>query len=149
MHQFFIEKFDFDYSANIKWTKVFEGNEDILPAHGLKLMSHIINAHHIWITRLQGKQPESGTWDVFDVDFLAKLHMENLRATNDFLEKTPDLIEIVKMDLGGKTSEFSIFDVLYHILNHSNYHRAQISMLLKMNQIETVETNFISWARKV
>ena len=149
MQSLFLAKFDFDYSANIKWIKIFEENVDILPPHALKLMSHIINVHHIWINRLQNKFPESDNWDVFDVEYLRQLHFENLRETNDFIEKATDLNETTHLELNGNMNEYTVSDVLYHILNHSNYHRAQISLLCKMNEIEVTATNFISWARKV
>lgn len=145
MKEFLLNKFEFDFHATKLLIEAIEKQEDLVSPFVLKSISHIINAHHIWNSRLLSKKPESGVWDVLPIHFLLQLHRQNYRETVDYLEKfelgekvnyhSSEGIRFNKMDL----------DILYHVLSHSNYHRAQIIMDLKQNGLEYPSMNFISY----
>jgi uncharacterized damage-inducible protein DinB len=145
MKDFFLDKFEYDFFASKNWIKVIESQEDFVSEFVIRSMSHILNLHHIWNRRLLDKQVESELWDVFPIHFLQKLQEENYRETIEYLEKL-ELTEKIKYHSSeGVALEKRAIDVLYHILNHSNYHRAQIALDLKQNNLKTPDFNFISY----
>jgi uncharacterized damage-inducible protein DinB len=145
MKDFFLDKFEYDFFASKNWIKVIESQEDFVSEFVIRSMSHILNLHHIWNRRLLDKQVESELWDIFPIHFLQKLQEENYRETIEYLEKL-ELTEKIKYHSSeGVALEKRAIDVLYHILNHSNYHRAQIALDLKQTNLKTPDFNFISY----
>lgn len=142
---FFLDKFEYDFRCNQRWIECLKANEDNLNEFILKSFSHVINVHHIWIQRLLDQPSESFTWDVLPIDFWEKLARDNHLKTIDFLEKQELYNKVNYMSEQGIAFEKDVIDILYHILNHSNYHRAQISRELRVNDIQPPAFNFISF----
>jgi uncharacterized damage-inducible protein DinB len=143
MKDFFIDKFEFDFESNRIWTENLMNNEDELTPFILNSMSHIINVHHIWNMRLLQETPESGIWDSLPIDFFNKFHFNNYQTTINFLENHEIEEKINYHDSEGVPLEKFSIDILYHILNHSNYHRGQINLELKHLNISPSISNFI------
>jgi uncharacterized damage-inducible protein DinB len=145
MKDFFQEKFEYDFFASKNWIESLESQEEFVSEFAIRSMSHILNVHHIWNRRLLDKPLESELWDVFPIHFLQKLLEENYRETIEYLEKLEQTEKIKYHSSEGVGFEKSTTDVLYHILNHSNYHRAQIALDLKQKNLKTPNFNFISY----
>jgi uncharacterized damage-inducible protein DinB len=145
MKDFFLDKFEYDFFATKNWIVCLEEQEDLLSPFAKKSISHIINAHHIWNCRLANNRAQSELWDELPVYFLQRLHQQNYNETIDFLEKFELNEKINYHSSEGIRFTKPIIDVLYHILNHSNYHRAQIVMDLKSNGLQFPSFNFISY----
>jgi uncharacterized damage-inducible protein DinB len=141
--EFFSEKFEFDLHANLAWTAQFEASEDALSPYLIQSMSHIINVHHIWNSRLLHSDQESLEWDVLPISFMERLHRANFQATMDFMENYSLEEKINYHDSEGVALEKPILDILYHILYHSNYHRAQIAKETRDLGLPVVSANFI------
>ena len=78
----------------------------------------------------------------------ARNHKTRLMSKNTFTQFMDDygfMTEEVKKNLYCVPYSKSIIDILYHILNHSNYHRAQIIMDLKQNNLAYPSLNFITF----
>lgn len=142
---FFLDKFEYDFRCNLRWIERMKQHEDALNPFVLKSFSHIINVHHIWMHRLMEIPTESDTWDLLPIDYWEKLANENHLKSVDFLEKQEIDNKIHYRSEEGILYEKDTIDVLYHILNHSNYHRAQISRELRTLQLEPPAFNFISF----
>lgn len=108
-------------------------------------MSHIINVHHIWHSRLMTTKAESELWDELPISYFEKLNEANYRGTINFLEQNELNQKIHYHSSEGVKLEKETIDILYHILNHSTYHRAQIVMDLKQNNLKHPSFNFISY----
>jgi uncharacterized damage-inducible protein DinB len=145
MKDFFQDKFEYDFFASKNWIESLESQEDFVSEFAIRSMSHILNVHHIWNRRLLDKPLESELWDVFPIHFHQKLLEENYRETIEYLEKLEQTEKIKYHSSEGVGFEKSTTDVLYHILNHSNYHRAQIALDLKQKNLKTPNFNFISY----
>lgn len=145
MKEFFIDKFEYDFRSNQKWVDVLTKNEDDLSDFVRKSMSHIINVHYIWISRILEKKAESHIWDILPMHYWDQLMHDNLRQTIEYLEHVDHSEKVnYHSEEGVKLSKSSI-DILYHILNHSNYHRAQIAMELRNLDITPPAFNFITY----
>ena len=142
---FFEDKFDYDFESNLRWCKVLIEHEEYLNPYIRSTFSHIINVHHIWISRLIGTPSESHSTDVLPVDYWLKFCEENHRKSIDFILKNDLEQKIHYHNEEGVQFTKETIDVLYHILNHSNYHRGQIARELRRLEIEPPIFNFISY----
>ena len=129
---FFKEKFEIDLQSNLAWVKFLEENEDALDFDQNQILkkwfSHIINVHHIWNARLEQKKSESEDWDLLPNFYFERLLFENFNQTMQIIEQQ-DLDQKVNYhDSEGVPMEKETLDVLFHMLNHSNYHRAQMAL---------------------
>ncbi len=145
MKSFFLDKFEYDYFSNLKWIETLTEYEDALNPFILKSFSHLVNVHHRWISRMIDQPSESDSWDLLPIDYWTALCQDNYRKTIDYLEHL-ELNEKVNYhsEEGVKMTKDAI-DILYHILNHSNYHRAQISREMRILGITPPSFNFIAF----
>lgn len=142
---FFIEKFEFDLHANLSWTKVLEEHEDELSDYLIRSMSHIINVHHIWNSRLFNQVAESRDGDILPVTFMSRMHKENQQQSINFLQHATIEGTVKYINSENIPQEKEKMDILYHILSHSNYHRAQIAKTCRELNLPVVEVNFITF----
>jgi len=142
---FFLDKFEYDFRCNQRWLDALKPHEEQLPDFIIKSFSHIINVHHIWVQRLLELPSESHTWDLLPFDYWEKLAQENHLKTIDFLEKQELTNKINYTGEEGIPYEKDVIDILYHILNHSNYHRAQISREMRLREMKPPSFNFITF----
>lgn len=132
MIEFFKEKFEYDLHANRTWINQIEVEDLSQDASIRKLISHVLNVHHIWIGRLIQKPIDSADWDILPSSHWEHFAQNNFFVTIDFLDQL-------------QTLDDNQLKILYHILNHSNYHRGQISLLIKQAGKTSPNANFISF----
>lgn len=145
MKEFFLDKFEYDLQTNLTWINKVIDQEDSVNDFIIKSLSHILNVHHIWNCRLTGATAESDLWDKLPLDYAAKFAVENRNVTLDYLESWDAETKIEYHDSEGAKLEKDTIDVLYHILNHSNYHRAQIARELRVLGLDVPNFNFIAY----
>jgi uncharacterized damage-inducible protein DinB len=146
--EWFIAKFEFDFEANANWADYLAEIDD--PDQELiRVFSHIINVHHIWIRRIIGKQIESNEWDSLDPRYFSRLNNQNFQETLDYLETLVDEQLIHYKDASGKIHEDLTDNLLYHILHHSAHHRGQLSLLAQQLKLDNRPAlNFVGWRQK-
>jgi uncharacterized damage-inducible protein DinB len=133
MKDFLLRKFEIEYNTLQALIRCIEAQEDLVPEYAIKGVCHIINVHHIWNCRLQHIRPESNEWDIFPLQYLEKLNTQNFQETFDCLEKKELDSIIEQQSEQPETVEISAVDILFHLLQHSSYHRGQIVLNLKSN----------------
>ena len=144
MKAFYNDKFAYDLAANLKLIAVIDTTNN---EYVLKMMSHILNAQYFWNHRILNRNFIYGVWDLHNSKDLKNL-------ANEFYQSTLYIIDNYDLEdmLSYKTTKGieytnSINDVLYHVLNHSNYHRGQVITALKLLDADLPDTNFISFKR--
>lgn len=152
----------YDYNA---WAnrRVITAAEKLTPEQFLKplhssfssvrdTLAHIYGAEFIWLERFQGGSPPMPQADRFP-------DLNTLRAAWDELERS--LLEFA----GGLTQsaldtelEYKTFTMgivrnplshaMQHLVNHSTYHRGQVTTLLRQHGVEAVSTDLIRFYRE-
>lgn len=145
IRDFFLDKFEYDHACNKEWIKCVIDHEDKIDRFIISSFSHLINVHHRWISRLEGIQAESGIHDIFYPEDWLRLCTDNFLKTENYLEHADFEGIIHYYNDDGLPLEKEAIDILYHILNHSNYHRAQIAMQLRKLDIIPPSLNFIAY----
>lgn len=147
MKSFYRELFEYSYHFNQKLADVFTDNADKTSEKSVKLFNHILNAHQIWNNRINPKQTTFGVWELHVVQDLKSIDKTNYEQTLQILDKF-DLSETINYtNSKGQTFSNSIHDILFHVINHSTYHRGQIATEFRQNGLDPLVTDYIFYKR--
>ncbi|NNJ89356.1 MAG: damage-inducible protein DinB [Eudoraea sp.] len=147
MEEFFNELFDYNFFCNKQLIEAFAELEKV-PEKSTKLFSHILNAHNIWNARIAGIPATLKVWQEHDVKSWEDIHYENQRTTFEIITGNDDYEERIDYE----NSEGRLFtntkqDMLFHIINHSTHHRAQILADLREHGIEPISLDYVFYKR--
>lgn len=147
MKQFFKELFDYSNHVNQKLADVFNDSPDQTSEKAVKLFSHVLNAHQIWNNRIDAKQTPFSVWELHPVRDFKSIDQTNYEQSLQLLDKV-DLNETINYTTSsGQAFNNSIRDILFHVINHSTYHRAQIATAFKQHGLEPLITDYIFYKR--
>ncbi|MCZ8518486.1 MULTISPECIES: DinB family protein [Paenibacillus] len=118
------------------------------------LFLHVLQAEHIWLTRLRGESSEGlALWvDPVDLAVCAALIDANGDGYRAYLDALPeDRLDkpIAYRSQAGAPFESSLRDILIHVALHGQYHRGQINAALRAGGIEPAGVDYILYARSV
>jgi uncharacterized damage-inducible protein DinB len=133
---------------------VYRDNHSSFPSI-YKTLVHIWDAQVIWIKRIHGESlraPASSGFQGTKTEMLDEL-----------VKSSVDLLDVVKThpedfltgmltykNLKGDTWTDSVEDILFHVVNHSTYHRGQVvTMLREAGVTQVVSTDLIHYLRSV
>jgi uncharacterized damage-inducible protein DinB len=139
MKTLFKTLFEYNHYSNKQLVQSFIANQSAVSSESVKLFSHILNAHEIWNSRILGKTCDYGVWDVQLLTNFERLIQIRRENTMTILENL-SLDEVVQHP---KARGKQISEVLFHVINHSTYHRGQIAMDFRKNGIEPIVTDYI------
>ena len=147
MNNFFSELFRYNHHCNQQLATYMTENVSQISLNAIKLFSHILNAHHIWNTRIMGKPNRFGVWQVHDPKDFRQLDTENhfdsrLIYTEDTSDKT-----IQYKNTAGTVFSNTRNDMLFHIVNHSTYHRGQLATDFRQSGLVPLATDYIFYKR--
>jgi uncharacterized damage-inducible protein DinB len=145
MKDFLLDKFEYEFHAVKLWIECIEEQEDQVSDFVKRSISHIIDAHHIWNSRLLGRRAESELWDTLPIRFLQKLNQQNYREVLDYMENFELGEKVNYHSSEGIRFDRTDLDILFHVLNHSVYHRAQIVLDLKQQNLKYPSFQFITF----
>lgn len=146
MKDFFKELLNYNYSTNQKLWDAFQANAGKTSERALALYSHIVNAHQIWNNRIEKKSAAFGVWDLHTLEACRDIDRSNYEHSMQILD-TFDLNDIVNFTMRGKACSKRASDLLFHIINHSTYHRAQIATDFRQSGIDPLNTDFILYEK--
>ena len=138
--------FEYNQAMNKALLDAFEHYGDKASPKSISLMNHIVNAHQIWLARLQN-QSATGVWDVRPLNDLVAQDRENHALTFDLLGSVDLSSTISYSNSHGDSFDNKIQDILFHVVNHSTYHRGQIAMDFRNSGLDPIATDFIFYKR--
>ena len=111
---------------------------------------HTLSAEWIWLERWKGISPKSmldaaeftdleaikTRWDKVESersDFIRSLTAQHLQA------------ELSYVNTRGQTFAYLLWQMLVHVVNHSTYHRGQITTLVRQVGAKPVSTDFLDF----
>lgn len=147
MKQFFKELFEYNYHFNQKLCDVFLDSPEKTSEKSVRLFNHLLNAQQIWNNRIDRKEPAFGVWELHNIKDLKNIDGKNYKQALQILEKS-DLDETISYSNSkGETFSNCIRDILFHVINHSTYHRGQIATEFKQQGLEPLVTDYIFYKR--
>lgn len=132
----------YNYLANIKYIDFLTMNP--FP-EGEKLLSHILNAQHIWNARVDQSLSIYGIWQVHKAEQWTLINKENYDSSLGHIIG-------VNMQKGHEYKEYTgdflsnnMEEILNHILMHSAYHRGQIASKAEQEGFSPPKTDYMDF----
>ena len=147
MKPFFTELFDYNLRVNQTLADVFTDHPDTTPEKARRLFCHILNAHHLWNHRIESTQPGYGVWEMHDNQRLKAINQANYDKSVQILNSFEPSYTLSYTNTTGQAFTSRVSDILFHIINHSTYHRGQIAALFRENGLEPLATDYIIFKR--
>lgn len=148
MTSYFKELFEYNAHVNRKLLVVLAENPELIHGKSHQLFSHILNAHHIWNHRIMAKPEMYGVWELQPASEMHHINTRNLVDSMHILDHLDINTTVSYQNSKGQKFQNSISDMLFHVINHSTYHRGQIATDFRANGIEPLITDYIFWKRK-
>lgn len=147
MKIFFDQLFDYNFYCNKKIIEVCTGL-DTVPEKSHSIFSHILNAHHIWNARIWKQQPEFKVFQLHEVNDWGDIHYENQRSSFEITSSIEDFDRRVDYEnSNGQQYTNTVQDIIFHIINHSTYHRGQLAIDFREHGIEPLITDYVHYKR--
>ena len=147
MKAFFHQLFDYNFYCNKKFIETCAQLEGV-PEQSKRLFSHLLNAHHIWNARILGQEPAQAVWDVHEVAAWSDLHYQNQRDSFEIITNADPFDKRITYETTeGRTFSNTLQDILFHVINHSTHHRAQIAVDFRANGLEPLALDYIFYKR--
>lgn len=147
MKAFFKELFEYGHHFNQKLGDIFIENPDKITEKSVKLYSHILNAHQIWNNRIEPKQPTFDVWEIHPIHSFKRLDELNHEHSLFILDKFDLNNTIHYTNTKGQAFSDMLRDMLFHVINHSTYHRGQIAADFRQNGLDPLVTDYIFYKR--
>ena len=147
MKVFFNHLFDYNFYCNKKLIEECS-KLDKVTDKSIELFSHILNAHHIWNARILGNPIKYGVWQVHPIQEWTDIHYENQRSSFGIITNAKDFEERIDYEnTEGRLFTNTLQDMLFHIINHSTHHRAQISLDFRSHGLEPINMDYAFYKR--
>lgn len=147
MKTFFSELLDYSHHYNNEIITLFSTHPDKVSERAQTLISHVVNAHAIWNSRILNQESKVGVWQLNDMENLKKWNVENLKVSKQILDQF-DLEQIIQyINTKGQAFESSVRDILFHVINHSTHHRGQLATEIKFAGMEPIVMDYVFYKR--
>lgn len=140
---------EYSHHYNVKLIEKFNDGDLHLavPEEAIRLLSHILNAQKIWNLRMENSEKTQDVWQVYGKEEMLDIENENFERTLDLLEKLELDSELSYSATNGEAYVNKLMDIIFHLVNHSTYHRGQIAAVLRKAGLEPVASDFILYKR--
>ncbi|WP_423148536.1 DinB family protein [Rubrolithibacter danxiaensis] len=141
------ELLKYNHVANNEFIAVFsKAGVPVVDAE--RLFSHILNAADIWVSRIKKLPSNYDRFELHPVKNFDQLENDSYTALTGILTGF-DLSSDVIYKIGtGEEFTSRVSDILFHIVNHSTYHRGQIASIFRRQDIEPPVTDYVLLKRK-
>ncbi len=147
MKPFFKELFGYNRHFNQQLASVFMTHADKAPEKSVKWFSHILNAHQVWNSRILSDTHKFGVWEIHNVSELIGIDETNYANSLKILDQGSLETEIKYVTSKDDPFTNTARDILFHIINHSTYHRGQIAADFRQQGLEPIVTDYIFYKR--
>ena len=121
------------------------------PPRAVRVLSHLVASHRLWLGRLQSGTPSIEVWPDLTV-LQCQVQVRDLRNTwKAYLDTLDDEVldrRIEYVNTRGEPWSNTIRDILTHVIAHSAHHRGQIASRMREAGHDPPATDFIHAARR-
>lgn len=146
MNAFFKDIFNYHHRVNTKLINLFLDNPDKISERASFLLSHCLNAQHIWNSRIL-KTDSVGVNDLHSIEDCQTMNEKNHKNTLSILENYDLADKFEYSDSKGNPYVNNVQEMLFQIANHFSHHRGQIMSELRQNGVEPFISDYIYYKR--
>jgi uncharacterized damage-inducible protein DinB len=118
----------------------------------LGLLAHVLAAEHVWLSRLERREPTQPVWPTLSLTECEVLAAENAASYAEYIDRRADtdFVSVIRYR-NTKGEEFgnTVLDILTQVVIHGAYHRGQIAKAIGRAGGQSVITDYIIFARSV
>lgn len=148
MKPFFTELFDYNHHVNQQLVAIMASNSNIVSDKAVRLFSHIMNAQQIWNNRIKPKSTLYGVWTAHAVEDFQQLDQVNFEHTALIINTVDLSFTLPSLQVRGRNFNKTVAEILFHIINHSTYHRGQIASEFRQIGIEPLATDYFLYEKQ-
>ena len=150
MKALFNELFEYNRHMNNELIRAMVQNKATVSEKSLKWINHILNAHELYNCRMEpaGYTPP-GSWDMRPLEELVAINENNFQVTLGIIRLYDFDTNILYTTLKGSAMENTVGDILFHVVNHSTYHRGQIAVEFRNSGLEPLVGDYVFYKRKL
>lgn len=145
MKTFFTDLFEYTRFMNNELIKAILDRQDLVSDKSVEWMNHILNAHQRWNCRINRDPQLFGTWDLHSLDDLPGINENNHQSSITIINNMELTTVIEYANPKGEVFKNTVRDMLFHIVNHSTYHRGQMAVDFRQTGLEPLETDYDAW----
>lgn len=111
-------------------------------------LTHVMSAEWIWLMRWKGISPKAmlAPSDFPTISLLrarwAEVEREQAEFVSSVTDKDLDTM-IAYVNMKGERWTYPLWQMMHHVVNHSTYHRGQVTTMLRQLGAEPVATDFL------
>jgi len=111
-------------------------------------LAHIMGVEWVWLRRWKGTSPKSfnDPAEFPNVEALrtkwAEIEAEQMEFIHNLTDESLATM-ITYVNFKGETWTYSLWQMLQHLVNHSTYHRGQVTTMLRQLGAEPAATDFL------
>lgn len=147
VREFLENKLSYNHSANEQWINHIHQLEKQAVILCQKRLSHIFNAHHIWNQRILEQPSKYGIWDIHPQDNWLFINDQLTQQTCDILRDNAIQEVVTYKSTSGQAYRNTVGEIIYHLINHSTYHRGQLSLILSNAGYTSLSSDYIYYSR--
>ena len=148
MKTFFSELFQYNNHFNQEIISIVNQNPERTSEKCINLLNHILNAHQIWNCKFPPDQRPYVPWEVHQIHDLEEIDKKNYERSILIINQF-DLSETIQYSTrNGQGFSNNVRDILFQVINHSTYHRAQIATEFRQSGLEPLLTDYIYYKMK-
>jgi uncharacterized damage-inducible protein DinB len=113
-------------------------------------LTHMLWVEWLWLERWQGNSPQElfAPEDFPSILQIASRWRQIHAGQQSFVQSlTPaDLERVIRYtNRAGEEWEYTLARMIYHLINHSTYHRGQVTNMLRLLNASPAKTDFLEW----
>jgi uncharacterized damage-inducible protein DinB len=117
---------------------------------GTPLLAHLLAAEHVWLSRLEHREPRLAVWPKLSLEECQAQAVENDHAWATYIDGLTD--ERLRSEIDYRNSRGEPFrdlavDILTQVATHGGYHRGQIAKIVGRSGGKAAVTDFIVYVR--
>ena len=119
-------------------------------AEAVPLLAHILAAEHVWLARMEGREPTLPVWPTLSVDECGRLIAEHERSWAAYIDGLDDAklaAPVEYRNVKGEPFRNTVLDILTQVATHGGYHRGQIAKIVGRCGGKAAMTDFIIYIR--
>ena len=147
MKEFYKEIFEYHHHFNQKLIGEITTHFSVLPERTFPLFCHVLNAHHIWNSRLMRVSNTFTVQQVHELSVCASIDDANYVTTLRILDDIDFNKMITYKTFAGSEFTSRVNDILFHVNNHSTHHKAQIISDFRQKDIQPIALDYIWYKR--
>lgn len=147
MKNYFKKYFEYNLYANNKFILYLEEIqlEENFP---VTEMSHLLAAHRVWLSRAEHEKIRVNLWEPVSIAEMKRINVVCFNKTINILELSELNRPITYVNSKGESFSSELSDIFYHLLNHSNYHRARVANYLRTIGFTPPNSDYIFYVRE-